>query len=695
MRDQWLSRFTTIIRITTSDLAQRAEILALVAAICVWIGQMWFICTAWTPVGFVDTWPLYERLVAFRSGTLSLDHYLLDPHGLHLHSIVYFLYLVDALLSSGRQIVPHWASIVSMVGTAVCIVYVFSRSRDDQPTWSAPEKLFMVLAPVLLCGISEATVLPFQSVVIVSRFAYVIILCLLVYALTRPKNRGLYLITLLLAVISAGFYGSSGLFAAEVLLVHFVLRSSWRRVLLSAAPLLTHLLLVRTYIDRNNREAIEVAAVLRNLDGETAGQLVLGAIAYYGAGLTPGWPTEVTLQRGPSISILWLVSSVLLAVSAIWSIIYLAFLWRRLSFEPRAVNPKDWMSSVVALLGIFTLASSFSASLLWVARARIFGSALGMPSHHAVLTSSRYAAFSALATIVVAYISVTIVPRKYRLLLTSVLFCFVVALGWNSLLNRSRQVSLAPLEVASTAMLMGLSPVEPEASPVWPGVGGDAFWSARLPVLISNINAAGISYANGLPALGQRMHGRTERVAHYTVGKAAPGRAICPLTGFSASFRGVFSLTPDRIFAVVNGSGEVIGYAARSGSRIEGYCHCNATDPGTPSAGVVSAAQARERMPELPLSNLTDANWRNGVWIQTAAAMFLTPEGKGSEKLVPGAWLTFAKSGPRRVVRTGGQGLLAIEVEGSSLDPVGDGFPNEVKIGVWRQPEIFLVGRQP
>lgn len=86
--------------------------------------------------------------------------------------------------------------------------------------------------------------------------------------------------------------------------------------------------------------------------------------------------------------------------------------------------------------------------------------------------------------------------------------------------------------------------------------------------------------------------------------------------------------------------------------------------------------------------NVSDANWRNGIWIASKAGMFHVPDtDEVGQKIARGDTLTFAKSGIRRVVgfgRSSSSPTIAIEVAGGSLDPEGDGYPNPIKYQVWR-----------
>ncbi len=86
--------------------------------------------------------------------------------------------------------------------------------------------------------------------------------------------------------------------------------------------------------------------------------------------------------------------------------------------------------------------------------------------------------------------------------------------------------------------------------------------------------------------------------------------------------------------------------------------------------------------------NVSDVNWRNGIWTASKAGMFVVPDtDEVAGRMAPGNTLTFVKSGARSVVHVGrstSSSTIAVEVAGGSLDPAGDGYPNQIRYQVWR-----------
>ena len=159
-----------------------------------------------------------------------------------------------------------------------------------------------------------------------------------------------------------------------------------------------------------------------------------------------------------------------------------------------------------------------------------------------------------------------------------------------------------------------------------------------------------------------------------------------------ASFDREGLLVPQRFFPVTTLDGLVVGYAVRHGLGVDGHLGCDGTGGRGP---LLLSIQELTGDMQTTAVNLTDANWRNGVWIASPAGMFLVEDAdESAEKIAPGDALGFAKSGTRKVVRVGrgSATTVAIEVEGGSLDPEGDGHPKPIKnqAGTVGQKPLFL-----
>lgn len=80
-------------------------------------------------------------------------------------------------------------------------------------------------------------------------------------------------------------------------------------------------------------------------------------------------------------------------------------------------------------------------------------------------------------------------------------------------------------------------------------------------------------------------------------------------------------------------------------------------------------------------ANISDVNWKNGVWIQkdgrTGFVIEATPEKAG---IAVSSKLVFAKAGERTVKEViVSPPFINIFVDGA-LDPIGDGYPNKLSV---------------
>ncbi len=236
----------------------------------------------------------------------------------------------------------------------------------------------------------------------------------------------------------------------------------------------------------------------------------------------------------------------------------------------------DCAGLLIALLSLFVFASAVSAALLWVARAAIFGAALEMPAHFAVLAANRYAAFAGVAFVVLLYIVSRLRWRRVSIFLSLVIFVLAAATGLNSVFQSERYIQRDPMEKAATALLVGMSPASDEASAVWPGVARDWYWPSELPRTAAYLRAEGLSYAYRMPALGQSFAWPSEKVYGYAVEPVPQSATLCRLTGSMTSLERTSLLAPQRFFPITTARGEVVGFAVRKGAAVNGHLNCSA-----------------------------------------------------------------------------------------------------------------------
>ncbi len=152
-------------------------------------------------------------------------------------------------------------------------------------------------------------------------------------------------------------------------------------------------------------------------------------------------------------------------------------------------------------------------------------------------------------------------------------FGVVAGCGFNAVVS-DRYDNRDRLEDAATALLMGMSPTDDEASAVWPGARSDQHWLKRLPMTAEYLQAGGLSYAYHMPALGQFSGWPTVKIYQYTVEPVPESRSVCRFSGNMASFHTPNILAPERFFPITTIRGEVIGYAVRIDGTVHGHLIC-------------------------------------------------------------------------------------------------------------------------
>jgi hypothetical protein len=536
------------------------------------LSQLWRIHAMWTPVGFVDTWPLYDRLMKWRQGSLTLDHYLFDPHGLHLHFIIYLLYLIDVTCGSGRQLVPHFATLISIVGLIATFSFITLRVYPPKSPLTLRYSAFLFGSFILLSGVSEATMIPFQAVVVVTRFLHFMLLAILVWC-QFFSNRRLHTLALAASCLAASFYAAGGIFAIEILMLHAIFYRRWRPLLWSWLPLASYLWFIGHYL-KPSAETEVIGTLLHERSAAVLGEIVYGTICYYGSALTMGWFHPANVVFGASEISMLVIAFAVCVTTVIWAIYVLVSIFVKTNRGVQEFEPRTCASCIMALLSLFVFASSVSAALLWVARARIFGAALGMPAHFAVLTSNRYASFASIAFAVWLYILYGLRRNRLATALALATFVIVAGCGFNSVIHPDRYVDREKLEQAATALLMGMSPADDEASAVWPGVRSDWYWPTELPKTVAYLQAGGFSYAYHLPTLGQFAGTRTVKIYDYTAQPVLQRKEVCRIWGSMASFETPNLIAPQRFFPISTTRGEVVGYAVRTGTAIVGHLSC-------------------------------------------------------------------------------------------------------------------------
>ena len=537
--------------------------------------QLYGMHTAFTAVGFVDAWPLYDRLMRYEKHDLSLLHYLFDPH-VHPHLIVYLIYLIDFLVADLRQIIPYISSTVSILLLSYLLIYTIYKTKYD--IWSNDLRSASLYGAtlVLTSGLSEATLIPFQTVVLTSRLFYVSLFAIIIYSHYKDSV-SLYISGIILSSIAVAFYASGGLFALEMILVNLLFFRRWKRLVASFLPLASYVSLVAIFI-HPSLETHALKSIIFNPSLETIINLAVGVSSYYATGFVSGWPLQLDAVIGRQEEYLLIIGFSVCLITVIWSLIHVYNMFIRHLRGDIKLNKHDVTACLMSVVSLFVFASSVSASLLWSARAIILGP--GTSIFYSVLGSTRYSAFSSLASLTLLYIVSNIKYKYLSVLLTVSLFVFYCYLGLNSSTGTHLQSFLSVYrdkpEIASAALLVGFNPTDPEGIAVWPGVSDDWFWPGELPRVVTFLNTSNLAYAHGLPLMGSGKVSSwpTTQIVDYVSEKTASKPNLCHISGLSTNFKSSSKLFPIRLHPISINSGIIVGFAVQNNDLTNGYIIC-------------------------------------------------------------------------------------------------------------------------
>lgn len=538
----------------------------LAAALVVFVALISAHATAWFPVPFVDGWPAYHRLMNYMQGAFDLKTYLLTPHGAHLHSIIYLLYLTDMPLG-GRQLVPHFASVAATAAFSILMCALIYRAGATRlgPVRASIAAAGSLVAVATLC---IEILHPFQAVLTVSKLAYAAAFTGYAYALPKEKH-GLHAALLAVSCVLVTFHGSGLLFAAIVLFQHLAIGRSWFVQALGAVPLMASFLFNWTWLPPGDSELRSVLNVLGDLSLLRVASLGLATSAYYAA------PFSSISPFGQFSSlILTLVGGSVGAVATIYSLRVL-LRWRRATTSELAL----------ASIGLFVGLSAASAAITWEARG-LLGLNPNGSSYVTVASVSRYGAL-AVSAYAICFLVILSLPRRWLPLGSAM---FVALLGL--LLVSDRQALshhrdfVSKTNLAGAALLMEGGPISVEVEPwIWPGVRQERFWPDQIKKVVRLMIDRNIGLAYGLPPLRLPATGWLQvRITDFSA-NATSMHGICAVTGRIPAIPRGF-LNQPQIAAISDVNGTVLGYAglpvvrARA-TEVDGYMLCRDQDAST------------------------------------------------------------------------------------------------------------------
>jgi hypothetical protein len=464
--------------------------------------------TAMVPI--VDGWAVLNRIMHFKLGEISWDQYLLGPHGAHLHSVVYFVALLDFNFAGGQQKIMQAISLSATV--LFCFFIIRILIRQGLEIGKNPFLLSLVAAAtaaVLSNIIDYETLLhPFQVVLSLARLTYIVLLWALIKGVIE-RNIPLYIATIIFSIVAVSFHGSGHIFAICVILTHLL---AWRNgwwLAASTTPLLSVLLLQSYY----SPEGGELSQIYNVVNIHSLSLFFPAVFAYFASPLRLFLPIigdPATLLIG----FVLLCSTVGLTTITIINILNLrSWLQRILWKKPRAPETRRQPEGEMiffAIVGMFVLISAVAAALFWIIRTK--DGTFDEAPYRYVLGSARYGSFASLSYVMImaACLRATITGKKgspFRFpdgLSETVTLVLLTSALWSSYRVIQIYDFDDQLNYAAAGISIGLSPIQPEAEVVWPGAKGDWYWKTELPKTVAYLRAVGKGVWHSLPEIGAK-----------------------------------------------------------------------------------------------------------------------------------------------------------------------------------------------
>jgi hypothetical protein len=526
--------------------------------------ELLIIIHLWTPVGYVDTWPLYHRFEKLASGEIGLIRLLLEPH-VHPHAIVFLIYLFDYWIFGLRQILPTIISIGSIIGTAILLIYILFNKLKTEKLDKILILSFLCTAPLLLGLPTGESIIPFQTVVVTSRFLYMAILLYVIQMAYMGDNKEWYKAIFLVSV-SMTFYASAGVIAFLVIIVSFLSNRGWKRISLSIVPLALYLLLIK-YFYTASVEGPIVADLIRNIDFELIKNLILGACAYIATPLNAAF-------RGLNINFYITFGGIILFLALISSAAILIEI-----FLNRTGNSgKTVVLTFMLCINAWVIFSAFSTSLLWLARIKIPGFE-GFNFLLTITTSMRYATFATLLIIILILTPCVISLPKYIARFTSITLASVsFAIVWGALTPQrisEERAHINEINLSATAVLMNVNFSNKIASEVWPGTAAGSYWSEVFGKINKYMLNFQLGYASNTYKLNHGINSKATitPLVNVTINEIS-GLQVCSLEANATQLPDDFFF-PNVIKMVADENNIVVGYGIQKNNKVLGYILCD------------------------------------------------------------------------------------------------------------------------
>ncbi len=524
------------------------------------IASVWFCSKAYSIVPLVDGWPLLHRIMEFNEGRISLASYLFSPHGAHLHFLIYAAGLIDYRIFGGAQSFQFVLSMISVAGLALFYTRFFANlaapNRYVLPMLSAIMAAALLLSP----ADEETLLLPFQFVLSGSRFAYIVLLYAYSHYIAAPGRKYFYAL-IVLSMGAACFHGSGHLFGLTILILAVLSRLPWRRIVLSALPLLSSLT-AQIVFSAGQSELGMIGKILRP---QVIPELFLSLCAFFAAPFRVLEPlTGVGLLLGLG-GIIFLFVSFNAALSTFR--VYMTCRQKTASFDGDRL--------FILSTEILVLLSALGAAIFWLVRSDI-NIIDGIQPHLQVIHTSRYACLASLAYIACAY---HLIYTRYKISQYASVMVIVVILGgffWQAIYTMRHYSTGQALNSAGAGLLSNSGPFAKETQFIWQGADQDWYWKNELPKTIAYLKQHRRGIWWQMPAMGDRLSAASVGYAVKGKVKEPIGQDLCVVTGLVSRWA---DAEDSRIMPMVDSNNVVVGYASLAGPQIKGYLACNSAEP--------------------------------------------------------------------------------------------------------------------
>lgn len=506
-----------------------------------------------SPMGFSDAVPMLHRVMKFSVGEIPLDTFLFTGHGNGLHSIVYATALVETFLFSGFPVLQKLLMIIAFVGAPMIIIILANKQMKN----TYLKAVFFIICIFGISGYyADQLYLPFQIVLTMSRFLFMLILLGLITCFENKRYGKPYWLLIVAACIATTMHSTGLQFAASILFVHVIYKQKGFRLLYSLIPAAFILVLQNMY----NTGMGEVSMVggfgpvLQHM------KIIIKSISMYF-----GMPINALFPNTPYRLIMVLGAVAFLIVASILLLYFLAGLGltKRLETKYHVTITIDskLQGLLLSLLGI-TFLASIGQAMFVIARLLLANASM----HQAIfdtLYSTRYHAYPVFVYLTGLLWLINLFEKKLPSIKSTILkaapFAIITALmismvhsnySYYTVLikNRDNELDLSAIGILAKADM-----THDAVDNFFPTWQNDWYWSDQYPILFNYFETRNKYLWYDMPKLGTEITDKDLSTIEVTNTRVEPGFLLIDA---QTTYRGNKQYIP-----VVNSEKIVVGYA--------------------------------------------------------------------------------------------------------------------------------------